>query len=88
MKNQTFEMTPITGVIKVGIRKYFKHNRKIRLEKIVNVDEVPLNEYNIALVNYMNRRDFIAPSIAYYGHTKDNLGYFIGIDEVKIWRTK
>ena len=88
MKNQTFEMTPITGVIKVGVRKYFKHNRKIRLEKVVNVDEVPFNEYTIALANYMNRRDFITPSIAYYGHTKDNLGYFIGIDEVKIWKIK
>lgn len=84
MNEQTFEMTPITGVIKTGIRKYYKHHRKIRLEKVVNVDEVPFKEYTIALAEYMVRRNFMGPSIAYYGHTKDNLGYFIGIDEVKI----
>ena len=84
MNDQTFNMEPIKGVIKFRIRKHFKGHKYIRLEKVVNVDEVPFCEYNIALHNYIKRRSYIHPSIAYYGHTKDNLGYFIGIDEVKL----
>lgn len=85
MNNVTFEIAPTPAKIKFGVKEI--GGKTTILEKVVIVDLVPFNEWNIALHHYFQRREYKwnIPSVAYYCHI-DNLGYFVGVDEVKIKR--
>ena len=83
MENYLFEIDePIKVRCKLSVRGL--RGKIIYLEKVVDVNGVPFNEWNIAMYNYFERRDYIAPSFAFYGHAKNGPSYFIGLDE--IWK--
>ena len=82
MKNNCFNIEFLTAKVKRCVKHQGIGGKKIILEKVVDIDNIPLRDYNIALVNYFNRRNYNCPSFAYYGHV-DGLGYFVGPDEIK-----
>ena len=73
--------------ITVKTKRFVKEvgNKVIRIEKIIyNVENIPLDEYNLALSNFIRRRNlWTLPEFVFYGHdVKTNLGYVIALDEI------
>lgn len=74
---------PITIKTKRRIKEV--GNKVIRIEKIIyNVEDIPFEEYNLALSNFIRRRDlWTLPEFVFYGHElSTNLGYCIALDEI------
>ena len=82
MKDNYFDIEPLVAKVKLNCNCKEIRGKKIILEKVVDIDNVSIKEFNFALTNYYLRRNFNCPSFAYYGHV-DGLGYFVGPDEIK-----
>ena len=82
MKDNYFDIEPLVAKVKLNCNCEKIRGKKIILEKVVNIDNVPFGNYNSALLNYYLRRNCNCPSFAYYGHV-DDIGYFVGPDEIK-----
>ena len=83
MKEHSFEIDlPIKVRCKYSVKGL--RGKLLYIEKVVDVNGVPFNEWNIALHNYFERRGYSVniPSFAFYGYSTDGLGYFIGLDEI------
>lgn len=83
MKEYGFDIELLQTKVKRSCNCKEIRGKKIILEKVVDIDSIPFDNWNIALLNYFRRRDFVCPSFAYYGHV-NGLGYFVGPDEVKM----
>lgn len=73
--------------VTVKTKRFVKEvgNKKIRVEKIIfNLEDIPFEEYNIAISNFIRRRDlWTLPDFVLYGHdVKTNLGYVVALDEI------
>lgn len=82
MKDNYFDIEPLVAKVKRSVKHNGIGGKKIILEKVVSIDDIPIKEFNYALTNYYDRRNCNCPSFAYYGHV-DGLGYFVGPDEIK-----
>lgn len=73
--------------ITVKTKRFVKEvgNKTIRIEKIIYcLEDIPIEEFNIALSNFIRRRDiWTLPEFIFYGHdVKTNLGYCVALDEI------
>lgn len=73
--------------ITVKTKRFVKEvgNKVIRVEKIIyTVEDIPFEEYNLALSNFIRRRNlWTLPEFIFYGHdVNTNLGYCIALDEI------
>jgi hypothetical protein len=60
-------------------------NKTIRIEKIIcTIEDIPFEEYNIALANFIRRRNlWTLPEFVFYGHdVNTNVGYIVALDEM------